>query len=203
MDHSRTGAVPVSERGAITAELVLSTSTALFAERGYWGTTMRALADRAQLPLSAFYYYYRRKYDVLLAIMDTAMGRLEDGVAQAAAGDAEPPDRLRRLVARHVQIHLDFPAAARVADTELRSLLPSDRAAIVRRRDAYERRFRDVLADGARSGHFARDLDVPTAAMTILTMSTSVIDWWRPAGRHSSDETAALIGRYAVKLAAR
>jgi AcrR family transcriptional regulator len=187
--------------GRTTQELVRRTSTELFARRGFAATTMRQLADEAAVPLSAFYYYFRRKYDVLLAIMDAAMGGLEAGVAEAADASLPPDERLTRLVSRHVEVHLGDPEVARVADNELRSLEPADRRRIVARRDAYERHFRNTLAAGVDEGLFDPELDIAVASMSILTMATGVIDWWRPKGRYSLDETARLMGRHALAIA--
>lgn len=195
------GADPASERGSTTLELILGTSVELIAERGYAAATMRELADRAHLPLSSFYYYFRRKYDVLLAIMDEAMGRLEGGAEAAYDESLAPEPQLRELTRSHVRSHLEMPGAALVADAELRALQPADRAEMVARRDRYEGRFRGVLAAGCADGCFAADLDVPVAAMAILTMSTGAIDWWRPDGAHTIDETAGLLAEFAVGIA--
>jgi AcrR family transcriptional regulator len=200
MSTRRTQTATATE-GRTTRELVLSASTALFAHRGFAATTMRQLADEAGLPLSAFYYYFRSKYDVLLALMDAAMTNLEANLVAGADRTLEPAERLRELVSRHVVVHLVDPDIARVADNELRSLADDDRAAIVERRDEYERHFREALQAGVDSGIFDPDLDVTVASMAILTMATSVIDWWRPDGRYSLEETAELLGRYALALA--
>lgn len=197
----RDGSGADGARETATHELVLSASTELFAERGFAATSMRELADRAGLPLSAFYYYYRRKYDVLLAIMDTAMGRLEAAAEVAWNPGLEPGDRLVALVRAHVAVHLEYPDAARVADTEIRALAQPDRDAIVTRRDRYERLFRQVLGDGVERGEFDAGLDIVLASMAILTMSTSVVDWWQPGGRLGVDETAARFGEFALALA--
>jgi AcrR family transcriptional regulator len=187
--------------GRATRDLVLSASTALFAHRGFAATTMRQLADEAGLPLSAFYYYFRSKYDVLLALLDAAMTNLERNLLEDADPALEPADRLRALVSRHVVVHLADPDIARVADNELRSLTDDDRAAMVERRDHYERHFRQALQAGVERGIFHPELDVAMASMAILTMATSVIDWWRPEGRYSLEETADLLGRYALAMA--
>jgi AcrR family transcriptional regulator len=187
--------------GSATRELVRSASTELFAQRGFAATTMRQLADHAELPLSAFYYYFKSKYDVLLAIMDAAMSNLEDGLEEAVASTIAADRRLTTLVGRHVEVHLLDPGIARVADGELRSLRPEDRQAIVDRRDSYEEHFRDALSAGVDQGIFDPHLDTPLASMAILTMATGVIDWWRPGGRYSIQETADLIGAFALSLA--
>jgi AcrR family transcriptional regulator len=190
-----------SDRGSATLELVLATSTDLFAERGYTAATMRELADRAAVPLSTFYYYFRRKYDVLLGIMDTVMSELEAGAEAAHDESLLAPEQLVALVEAHVRVHLEHPAAARVADGELRALLPADLEPMVARRDAYEDRFREVLRAGIARGDFAEDLDVQIASMAILTMSTGVVNWWRPEGRYTVADTARIFGRLALGVA--
>jgi AcrR family transcriptional regulator len=193
--------VTVTTGAVTTREHLRAISVELFAERGFAATTMRQLADRAELPLSAFYYYFKSKYDVLLAIMDAAMSGLEDGLEEAVDLTLPPDERLAALTARHVEVHLLDPEIARVADGEIRSLVDEDRQAIVNRRDAYEQHFRDALAAGVDQGMFEAELDIAVGSMAILTMATSVIDWWRPAGRYSIDQTADLIGGYALAVA--
>lgn len=195
------GGDPASHRGATTLKLVLATSTELFAERGFAATGMRELADRAGLPLSAFYYYFARKYDVLKAIMDEAMGRLEAALDEVADDRLGPAEQLTAFTRAHVVVHLEAPAAARVADGEIRALSAEDRQAFAQRRDAYERRFRDVLEQGREAGEFPDDLDVPLASISILTMGTGVVYWWRANGRLSPDQTADHMARFALAIA--
>ena len=189
--------------GATTRELIRATSTELFASYGFAATTMRNVADRAGVPPSAFYYYFRSKYDVLLAIMDAAMTRLEAAVAEAKDADGEPDELLVALVSRHIEVHLVDPGVARVADNEIHSLNDEDRDAMIARRDAYEQHFRAVLAAGVQTGRFDPDLDIPIASMAILTMATGVIDWWRPTGRYSIEDTAQLVGRFALAMVSK
>jgi AcrR family transcriptional regulator len=176
-------------------------STALFAERGYEATTMREIAKRADVPLSAFYYYFPRKHEVLVAIMDAVLEELDAGCA-AVLEDVRPPDvQLAMMVRAHVLLHLRRPQAARIADGELRALERRARSAAIRRRDRYEARFREVLAGGKEAGVFAPDLDVAVAAMAILTMSTGAAAWWRPRGPLTAEDTALELGRFAVAVA--
>jgi AcrR family transcriptional regulator len=50
-----------TRKGEETRARILETALALFAERGYEGTTMRAIAESARLSLGSTYYYYRSK----------------------------------------------------------------------------------------------------------------------------------------------
>lgn len=204
------GRTPVALRGTEaqhkaansgTRRRILEAGTALFAERGYAASSMRELAERAGVALSASYYHYPGKRDVLLAIMTEAMDRLERGALEVIALDLPPRERLPALAHAHVRVHLEEPDRARVADGELRALDPRVRAAVVSSRDRYESYFRAVLSDGIEEGCFEAALDVPVVAMAIITMGTAAVDWWRPQGRLSIDETASILSGLAVSMA--
>jgi AcrR family transcriptional regulator len=191
----------VSRKGAASRETLLRASTAVFAERGFAAATMRDIAERAGMPLSAFYYYFASKHRVLVAIMEGVLADLDASCVAATAEDDEPAAKLAAMVASHVRVHLRDPAAARVADGELRALDDNSREAILSQRDAYEGRFRSVLEQGRRTGEFAADLDVSVAVMSILMMSTGVIAWWRADGPLSVEQTADAVGGFAVSIA--
>jgi AcrR family transcriptional regulator len=69
----------------------------LFARRGYAATSMRAIADAADVSLGLAYNYFSGKEDLLRAVV-------EDGIEQVRAtldeldGSAPPDERLRRFV---------------------------------------------------------------------------------------------------------
>lgn len=52
-------------RGEATRALILRTAIDLFLERGYDGTTMRAIAQRAGVALGSAYYYFRSKEELI------------------------------------------------------------------------------------------------------------------------------------------
>jgi hypothetical protein len=50
------------------------------------------------------------------------------------------------------------------------------------RRDAYEARFRSVIAEGIKAGTFA-PADPAVAATFLLTALNGIVTWYRPDGR--------------------
>jgi len=54
-------------KGVQTRALILRTALDLFTERGYEGTTMRAIAAQAGVSLSHAYYYFRSKEELIQA----------------------------------------------------------------------------------------------------------------------------------------
>jgi AcrR family transcriptional regulator len=184
-----------------TRERIMAAGTSLFAERGYAAASMRELADRAGVSLSASYHHFPGKHDVLVAIMIEAMDRLEAAALEVLKRDLPPLKRLPQLVRAHVLIHLQVPDAARVADGELRSLDVQARREMVALRDRYESYFREALAEGVAEGSFSSGLDVPVTAMAIITMATSTLVWYRPDGRLSAEEVSDRLSASALAMA--
>jgi len=73
---------PRSARGEQTRAAIVTAALELFRERGYEGTTMRAVADAAGVSLGNAYYYVPSKEHLILAFYD----RLQEEHAATAAG---------------------------------------------------------------------------------------------------------------------
>src|SRR5579875_1446761 len=58
----------------------------LFAERGYDGTTVAEIADRAGLTRSTFFRYFPDKRDVLAAGQEILANLMVEGISAAPAG---------------------------------------------------------------------------------------------------------------------
>ncbi|QQS11641.1 MAG: hypothetical protein IPK81_19035 [Rhodospirillales bacterium] len=117
--------------------------------------------------------------------------------ALEATRDAAGPDpvaRMEALVRTHVLLHTDRRDEAFVANSELRSLRPADRAAVVAQRDKVLAIFRAVAAEGLAAGRFACAHPADTT-IAILTMCTSVAGWFRGDGRETP---ATIADRYAA-----
>jgi TetR/AcrR family transcriptional regulator, cholesterol catabolism regulator len=66
--------------------------------------------------------------------------------------------------------------------SEWRHLSGERRAAILARRDTYERRIREAIADGMATGELAMT-DTAVAAAFVLTAVNGIASWYRPDGR--------------------
>jgi AcrR family transcriptional regulator len=90
-----TGLEPAkTSKGEQTRAAILETALALFRERGYEETTMRAIAERAEVSLGNAYYYFRSKEHLIQAFYN----RLQDAHLAATADILETePDLKARL----------------------------------------------------------------------------------------------------------
>lgn len=155
-------------------------ASALFRERGYAATSVRDIARAVDIQGASLYAHVTSKQDVLWSIVDTTAARFE-AAAEARAADADPRAALAALVRGHLGVLFDDLERASVFINEWRALQGPGRAAIGARRDAYERRFREVIAAGTDARVFA-PADPAAAAAFILTALNGVVDWFRADG---------------------
>ena len=162
---------------------VVQAAGRLFAERGYHGTSMRDLGRELGLQGSSLYSHISSKEDLLVDVVQRAADLFEAAAEAAMALEGDNRDRLRALIAGHVEVLLDHVDEARTFLYEARSLDEPHRSRILGARDSYERSFRQVLEGGVVDGTFRKDLDPAIAGILLLSVLNSVDRWYRPDGR--------------------
>jgi len=178
----------------------------LFREQGYAATSVRGIARALDIQGASLYAHVTSKEDVLWAIVDRAASRFEAAAdAAEARADANHPGnhaaQLSELARGHVGTITQDVGAASVFVGDWRSLGPERRAAILARRDAYERRFRELISAGMATGEF-RMTDPALAAMLVLGALNSIATWYDPDGRLPADRIVDLAAESVVRTVA-
>jgi AcrR family transcriptional regulator len=163
----------------------------LFHANGYAATSVRDIARALDIQGASLYAHVASKEDLLWSIVDQAATAFEVAAEPALEETTtdDPVERLAAIVEAHVEVVIADPGPASVFVTEWRHLSPERRAAIGPRRDAYERRLRDLIANGQAIGAFAA-VDPALAATFLLTALNGIATWYRPNGRLSADRIA-------------
>jgi hypothetical protein len=105
-------------------------------------------------------------------------GPVEDNLPLLDA-EGSPTTRLAALLRAHIRHLAEHRVEHLVALRELAALTPEHRAEVTDHRRYYQRRVRDVVAAGVRSGEFA--VESPgRAAVAILDMVNGISWWLRP-----------------------
>jgi len=174
-----------------TADRIKNAALDAFAELGYHATSMRALADRAEIRAGSLYHWYPNKEAVLVSIMEDFLTGLAREVVEEVEKASSPTERLKGAVRAHVIYHCLHRRAAFVTDTEVRSLTGEVRVRIMNSRDSYSDLFYQLIRDGIDRGEFqARNAKIATLA--ILLQCTGVAVWFNPAGALSLPEVAEI-----------
>jgi AcrR family transcriptional regulator len=121
---------------------IIEAAQRLIAEQGVEKTSMRQIAEAAELTTGAIYYYYKSKEALLYDVMDYATAITANIIQMrrsTSAGPAEVLDEIARMVAqritdsqgRRLRYYLAYQAAQ--GDETLRAKFSSDYAAQVER----------------------------------------------------------------------
>ncbi|HZP54031.1 TetR/AcrR family transcriptional regulator [Actinocrinis sp.] len=163
-------------------QALLDAASAEFAGRGYYATSIRDIAARAGVSLSALYHYYPGKQALLAALlhegMDAYFALCDDAMAQAGR---DPAGRLAAVVGATVRYRAERSVASLILINEARAL-PEDLAAAYRERERQATDlFRSAINAGIASGVFTTPYP-DDARRTIIAACNAVAQWYRPDG---------------------
>ncbi len=91
-----------------------SLATRLFAEHGYEGVTMRALAAGLGCSPMTPYRYFENKDEIFTAVRRASFDRFADALVTAKSSAVDHMDRLRALCLGYVRFALEEPHAYRI-----------------------------------------------------------------------------------------
>lgn len=189
--HEKAMARTTGSNGEKTAQAIREAGTRLIWRHGFEAMSLRQLAAEVGLQPGSLYNHFATKQALLFDIVQEHMETLTSRLDEALSGHLAPRDRLIAFTSFHARYHMTRRMQVYVANSELRSLDPDNRAGIVAMRRAYERRLEDILVAGRDAGIFSIG-DLRVTAFALISMMTGICEWYRPGGRMSQDDLVAL-----------
>lgn len=166
----------------------MSVSARLFYERGYSATSIRDIAEAAQISSSTMYHHFRNKQEVLHAIVTRFMTDFVDATEPVLRDRSlSPTERIKRIVRIHIQFSDDRRPELLVGNPIRNALAADQRREGIRLQSAYHDAVRDTIADGVETKEFDVD-NVGIATMAVLDMLNGVREWFHPGAPLSRDE---------------
>ncbi len=171
--------------------MILQQAARLFAEQGYGGASMNAVAQACGLSKPALYHYFRDKYALLLNITEGHVTRLQAQFDAVAQMELAPEPRLRELIRRFVAEYAQARYAHRVLVEDVKFLQPEDWERV----RAIER----SVVDGFAQTVEALWPQVGTARMAkpttmlLFGMINWMFTWFRPDGAMDYDAMAPIV----------
>ncbi|MDT5041142.1 MAG: hypothetical protein QOE51_2127 [Actinoplanes sp.] len=102
---------PATAKGEATRAFLLQTAARVFAERGYTATTMAELITASGLTKGAFYFYFRSKSELALAVLTDQKVRWLDRVRQQLHAEPSASAQLHALIPIMLRLIDDDPGA--------------------------------------------------------------------------------------------
>jgi AcrR family transcriptional regulator len=168
---------------------ILRAAARVFRRRGIAAAGMREIAEQAGLSPGNLYHYFSGKDEILLFCQERTLERMLAAL-DAARGTAT--ERLRAVLRAHVHCMLDELEGA-TAHLDVEALPQKLRAAMIEKRDAYERAVRGIVAEAMPRG----DAALVTRAMLGAVNWTA--RWYRPDGTQGPEAIAETLSDYLVK----
>lgn len=169
----------------------------LFYRKGYYATSISEIARACGIQKASIYYHFASKEALLFAIMHDTMAALTAFLRSNLEKISGIEQRMRKAVSCHVHFHLEHQKETFIASSELRGLSPDNYLRIVAMRDEYEAIFQELINAGTRQGVFA-PTDIKILSYAILTLCTAGAFWFKPNGRLTVSEIAAIYENFII-----
>lgn len=173
----------------MSREDILDAAAQVFRQKGFHGASMSAIADAVNLQKASLYHHVTSKQEILLALLDRALGMLTDHIAGIASQSIPADQKLRQMIRAYLTALADNADLTAVLLFEHRSLDKKSHARHVPQRDKFEGLWRDVLNEGVRTKVF--DItDTGMAVRALMGEMNWTLTWYRPDGDKSIEQIA-------------
>jgi AcrR family transcriptional regulator len=179
-------AIPASGKGK-RASHVYRVAAQIMCQKGYEATSMNDIAEAAGLTKAGIYHYIRGKEELLFEIMTYAMDNLDQRIIAPAQQIADAEERLRKIVECHTRSLLEGVGAITIVLDEMPALTASHRRIVKARKRAYFDFIRQTLQQLQVEGKL-RDVNLTTAAFSLLGMILWISRWYRRDGKLSAEQ---------------
>jgi AcrR family transcriptional regulator len=109
-EHVAAGRFPVPVRSA-AQQRILDAALTLIADHGVGGTSLQMIADTIGVTKAAVYHQFKTKDEIVIALTERELGRLDDALAAAEAEKSRPKAR-EVLLTRVIDMAIERRRAA-------------------------------------------------------------------------------------------
>lgn len=163
----------------------------LFAHKGFHGTGVAEIGDRADVQRGALYYHIGSKEELLWQILADYTRLMLAEAEQITAGDDYPVTKLRKLIHSHVRLIIENRSAVAIQLRDVASLTGERARELQALRDRIQTLWQQALDAGHATGVLRTADHVVTNG--VLGMLNSVTFWYRDEGKHTPGEIADIL----------
>lgn len=162
-------------------EEIVQIAGKLFAERGFLGTTIRDIADAADILSGSLYHHFASKETIADEILSGYWTELTARYDAVVTAGTDPAQTVRNLIKESVSLLDPFANAIRLMLNDW-SYLATALPYIDENLRRIQGTWTDVIRAGMNSGQFDDSLDPVLAYRTIMSSITGTGRWYRPGG---------------------
>lgn len=164
--------IKVTRNPERSSEQILKAATEEFAERGFDGARVDAIAARANINKRMLYHYYGNKEELFLAVMENAYAEIRSHEQELELDRLDPAEAVRELINYTFNYFVDKPSFIRLLNTEnlheARHIKRSKK--IPEMHSPLIVQIERLLERGARAGLFRTDVDPVQLYISIASL---------------------------------
>ncbi len=170
---------------------ILRAAARLFQQQGYDATSMNDVAAALKLSKGGLYHHFQSKDEILFDLMNHAMDITEERVINPVKAVADPEERLRMLIRRHIAVVLsERDREITVMLHENHPLSPTLRKRINARKKDYVHFLENLIAEVQRARGSKGTVSARAAAFAVLGMINWIYQWYSPEGSLQEESLA-------------
>jgi len=173
----------------MTRDDILDAAAQVFRQKGFHGASMSAIAEAVNLQKASLYHHVTSKQEILLALLDRALGMLTEHISVITSQSIPADQKLRQMIRAYLSGLAENADLTTVLLFEHRSLDKKSHVKHVPQRDKFEKLWRDVIDDGVRTGIFSCS-DSGVAVRALMGVMNWTLTWYRPEGDKSIEQIA-------------
>lgn len=180
---------------------ILTAAAILLSERGYAATTLRNIAEAADIKAGSVYYHFKSKEAIVGEILDIGVRVIYDAVREAT--DSAPPDAddtklIRLAISTHLKSLLGHSVYT-YANYRTYYYLPDELKAAHRPlRREYEGLWDELLGRAQASGQIRSDIDPKALRRFVMGALNKTVEWY-DASQYSIDELSEMIASFIIE----
>jgi AcrR family transcriptional regulator len=179
-------------------EEILFHAARLFATKRFEGTSTREIAEAAGLRQSSLFHYFRTKEDILVRLSEDLNLAPLAKLAEIRALDADPAEKLYRVLRSHVHLALAERWAWRAVLENSQTISKSRFRRYLAQEAEYCDGIADIVSSGVARGVFV-DEPAGLATARLLGMCNWSLRWFKRSGAMSAAEMADYLAESGVR----
>jgi len=192
------------QQGEATRKQILEINARRFAEQGYDGTSLEAIAKEVGVAKSSVLWHFGSKEALLYEVIRGVLGPWEQSQAQELAAILEPKERLAYAIRSWQRLAVEHPDTLLLLLTVMLHGIDSNAELSGKFRDMY-RGYRRTIAQavefGMQEGVFRRDVQPDEVAGLILGAFQGVfVQWYLDKEQVKLETATESLIRFAVRM---
>jgi TetR/AcrR family transcriptional regulator, cholesterol catabolism regulator len=175
-----------ASKAELTRERILEAAAAVLAERGFAGTSLAEVADRAGTQPGSLYYHFASREVLIAEVLHRGVASVHAhvvAVLKELPADVSAAFRLETALRAHLEFVLEQSTYARAGVRAIGQVPPEIDEPIAALREKYGQYLGKLFRLAAREGALPPDANLGALRLLVLGAANWAAEWHRPDGK--------------------